>query len=41
MITNQIFEAYRAEKEEITKAIELLKSKGYVIYQTKVSKEEV
>jgi len=32
VIDNQIFAAYRAEKKQIDDAIELLESKGYMIY---------
>ena len=32
VIDNQIFAAYRAEKKLIDDAIELLESKGYMVY---------
>ncbi len=32
VIDNQIFAAFRAEKKEIDDAIQLLESKGYMVY---------
>jgi hypothetical protein len=32
VIHNQIFEYYRSEQKEIKKAIDLLESKGYMVY---------
>jgi len=38
-ITNQIFEHFRANEREISKAIKLLEKNGYIVYNKKKQHE--